>query len=202
MRPAAARSRRIGAMRGRSVRRARSGPTARRTAAPMRPAAGGRRSRSGRLGRQPYQIYFPRAGVGAPRRLPRGERQRRHLQQARTSAGIPRAHAGPPRAVADGDRGTDRAARHARQEFTQVVRADADAPRLCTVPGIGPITALTFVAVVDDVGASAAPRRCAPTWDSCPVSGLGAAPAWRITRPAMRGCGRCSSRNRLEHPAL
>jgi transposase len=37
------------------------------------------------------------------------------------------------------------------KELTQVVRTDAVAPRLCTVPGIGPITALTFVAVVDDV---------------------------------------------------
>jgi transposase len=37
------------------------------------------------------------------------------------------------------------------KELAQVVRADAVAPRLCTVPGIGPITALTFVAVVDDV---------------------------------------------------
>jgi transposase len=37
------------------------------------------------------------------------------------------------------------------KELAQVVRTDAVAPRLCTVPGIGPVTALTFVAVVDDV---------------------------------------------------
>jgi transposase len=32
-----------------------------------------------------------------------------------------------------------------------LVRADAIAPRLCTTPGVGPITALTYGAVVDDV---------------------------------------------------
>jgi transposase len=37
------------------------------------------------------------------------------------------------------------------KDLAQVVRTDAVAPRLCTVPGIGPVTALTFVAVVDDV---------------------------------------------------
>ena len=37
------------------------------------------------------------------------------------------------------------------QALAQVVRADAVAYRLCTVPGIGPVTAITFVAVVDHV---------------------------------------------------
>ena len=37
------------------------------------------------------------------------------------------------------------------QTLAQLVRADAVAPRLCTTPGIGPITALTFGAVIDDV---------------------------------------------------
>jgi transposase len=37
------------------------------------------------------------------------------------------------------------------KELAQIVRADAVAPRLCTVPNIGPVTALTFVAVVDQV---------------------------------------------------
>jgi transposase len=37
------------------------------------------------------------------------------------------------------------------KELAQVVRADAVAQRLCTVPGIGPVTAITFVAVVDHV---------------------------------------------------
>lgn len=40
---------------------------------------------------------------------------------------------------------------HDEQELAQVVRADAIAHRLCTVPGIGPITAITFEAVVDHV---------------------------------------------------
>jgi transposase len=35
--------------------------------------------------------------------------------------------------------------------LAQVVRTDAVAQRLCTVPGIGPVTAITFEAVVDDV---------------------------------------------------
>jgi transposase len=35
--------------------------------------------------------------------------------------------------------------------LAQVVRTDAVAQRLCTVPGIGPVTAITFGAVVDDV---------------------------------------------------
>jgi transposase len=37
------------------------------------------------------------------------------------------------------------------QALAQLARADAVAPRLCTTPGIGPITALTYGAVVDDV---------------------------------------------------
>lgn len=37
------------------------------------------------------------------------------------------------------------------QALAQLVRADAVAPRLCTTPGIGPITALTYGAVVDNV---------------------------------------------------
>jgi transposase len=37
------------------------------------------------------------------------------------------------------------------KELAQVVRADAVARRFCTAPGIGPVTALTFEAVVDDV---------------------------------------------------
>lgn len=35
--------------------------------------------------------------------------------------------------------------------LAQIVRADAVAQRLCTVPGIGPVTAITFEAVVDTV---------------------------------------------------
>jgi len=35
--------------------------------------------------------------------------------------------------------------------LAQVVRTDAVAQRLCTVPGIGPVTAITFGAVVDNV---------------------------------------------------
>jgi transposase len=37
------------------------------------------------------------------------------------------------------------------KELAQSARADAVAHRLCTVPGIGPVTATTFVAVVDSV---------------------------------------------------
>jgi transposase len=37
------------------------------------------------------------------------------------------------------------------QVLAQLVRADTVAPRLCTTPGVGPITALTYGAVVDDV---------------------------------------------------
>jgi transposase len=35
--------------------------------------------------------------------------------------------------------------------LAELVRADAVAPRLCTTPGVGPVTALTYVAVVDQV---------------------------------------------------
>lgn len=35
--------------------------------------------------------------------------------------------------------------------LTQLVRADAVAQRLCTVPGVGPVTAITYGAVVDQV---------------------------------------------------
>lgn len=38
------------------------------------------------------------------------------------------------------------------QALAALVRTDAVAPRLCTTPGIGPITALSYGAVVDDVG--------------------------------------------------
>jgi transposase len=37
------------------------------------------------------------------------------------------------------------------KELAQIVRADAVARRFCTAPGIGPVTALTYEAVVDDV---------------------------------------------------
>jgi transposase len=37
------------------------------------------------------------------------------------------------------------------KELEQLVRSDAVAQRLCTVPSIGPVTAITFVAVVDQV---------------------------------------------------
>lgn len=37
------------------------------------------------------------------------------------------------------------------QALAQLMRADAVAPRLCTTPGVGPITALTYGAVVDDI---------------------------------------------------
>jgi transposase len=37
------------------------------------------------------------------------------------------------------------------QALAQLVRTDAVAPRLCTTPGIGPVTAITYGAVVDDV---------------------------------------------------
>lgn len=38
------------------------------------------------------------------------------------------------------------------QALVQLVRTDAIAPRLCTAPGIGPVTAITFGAVLDNVG--------------------------------------------------
>jgi len=37
------------------------------------------------------------------------------------------------------------------QALAQLVRADAVAPRLCTTPGIGPVTAITYGAVLDQV---------------------------------------------------
>jgi len=37
------------------------------------------------------------------------------------------------------------------QALAQLVRADPVAPRLCTAPGVGPVTSLTYVAVVDQV---------------------------------------------------
>ncbi len=37
------------------------------------------------------------------------------------------------------------------EALAQTVRADAVAPRLCTTPGVGPVTALTYVAVIDQV---------------------------------------------------
>lgn len=37
------------------------------------------------------------------------------------------------------------------QALAALVRADATAQRLCTTPGVGPVTALTYGAVVDDV---------------------------------------------------
>ncbi len=37
------------------------------------------------------------------------------------------------------------------QALAQRVRADADAQRLCTTPGVGPVTAITYGAVIDQV---------------------------------------------------
>ena len=179
-------------------------PTGRRTAAPMRPAD--RRAQvavRAALVSSRTRVHFLGAGVGAARGMPHRQRERGHLRHARAGAGTARARAGSPRAVADGDRGVTEQLTAIDQALAQAVRADVVAQRFCTAPGIGPVTALTFEAVVDNVARFDSARRCAPTWASCRASrARGAAPA----RPHHQG-GECATadaarRGRLEHPAL
>ena len=82
------------------------------------------------------------------------------------------------------------------KELASIVRADAVAHRLCTVPGIGPVTAVTFEAVVDQVTRFGSAKEVRAYVGLVPRERSSGSSACAATLPrrAMRGCGRCSSR--------
>ena len=86
----------------------------------------------------------------------------------------------------------------ADKELEAQAAQDETSRRLMTVPGVGPLTAIRYVAAIDDVGASRTPTKSSRTWDWCRAR----APArsgssvCRSRKPGRRRSAGCSSRRR------